>query len=263
VLVLRHWCASLVGLMEALTPAREDLKTLTKSSSAGALTKSSSAGALRGPCLWPGSRSFKSSVSQSRLPVCAKKRTPEEEWLLLSQGLKDAFALSNRVSPEHPAAACLEGRDVKALVSILEAYGTWKQEEYTRRPVLLGEGFTAMLLCWSPSACSPVHAHSDKNTGVQSNCFMLILEGELTETVFDVNEIADDTVSGGQSRTLVAGSTGYINDSYGVHKVANLTDRPAMSLHVYAPGWSAVALYDENTDAGGAPIDDLDAWGDF
>jgi len=238
--------------MTALTPAHADLRTLKKCSSAGAMH------------FIRHGRPLKTSNSQSKLPVCSQRgRTAEEEWLSLCKDLVAAFALSNRISPQHPAARCLEGRDVGKLVSILAERETWKPGQYTRQPVLEGDGFAALLLCWSPDASSPVHAHSDKLTGVRSNCFMLILEGELSETVYDVDEIADGTVTGGHSRTLAAGSTGYINDSYGVHKVANMTDRRALSLHVYAPGWSAVALYDENTDAGGAPIDDLDAWGDF
>ena len=43
--------------------------------------------------------------------------------------------------------------------------------------MLKGDDFEAMLLCWPPQACSPVHAHSDATTGVKSNCFMAVLQG--------------------------------------------------------------------------------------
>ena len=57
-----------------------------------------------------------------------------------------------------------------------------------------------------------------------------------------------------------------IDDDIGLHKVGNATRERAMSLHIYAPGWETVQLYDETmppevTDAGGAAID-VDAWGD-
>jgi len=129
--------------------------------------------------------------------------------------------------------------------------------------VLVGDGFVMMLLCWSPGASSPIHAHSDKISGVQSNCFMLVLEGELTETVYGADVVDGDCVrSFGCSRSLTGGSTAYINDDIGVHKVANKTDQRALSLHVYAPGWDTVSLFVETpTDADGAPFD-VD-WADF
>lgn len=231
----------------SLTPSRKDLSTKNTTS----LRKSTSDGAMR-----------------TRSSLCLHPRrtsTPDEEWCSLVDGLHEAFALSSKISPNHPSAACLQGRDVRKLVGVLSDYSNWEPDAYTRTPVVVGEGFAAMLLCWSPGAESPVHAHSDRDTGVQSNCFMLILEGELTETTYDPDTIAQaaaEVRGPGHTHQLVAGSTGYINDSYGVHKVANQTDRRAMSLHVYAPGWSAVSLYEEATDAGGAPID-IDAWGDF
>ena len=126
-----------------------------------------------------------------------------------------------------------------------------------------------------------MHAHRDSATGTLSNCFMLILEGQLTETLFDSTSLLSSTTvnaSSGKSRVLSAGDTSYINDKLGVHKVGNATNARAVSLHVYAPGWKTVPLFDElfttaqaehnvegqgdeGVDAGGAPFD-VD-WGDF
>mmetsp|Transcript_50643 Transcript_50643/g.89538 ORF Transcript_50643/g.89538 Transcript_50643/m.89538 type:complete len:113 (-) Transcript_50643:328-666(-) len=111
---------------------------------------------------------------------------------------------------------------------------------------------------------SPVHAHSDADTKVKSNCFLTVLKGELHETTFEPHEVSGDTVtSEGQTRALAAGVSGYINDDIGVHKVGNASNTiPAVSLHVYAPGWSKVPVYTEApTDAGGAAMDA--EWGDF
>ena len=100
---------------------------------------------------------------------------------------------------------------------------------------------------------------------------MLVLDGELRETLYEPRSIiGDDAVAAdeGHSRALAAGTYTYINDHIGLHKVGNpsSTDR-AVSLHVYAPGWRTVQLYDETrrpaeTDAGGAPLE-VDGWGDF
>lgn len=101
---------------------------------------------------------------------------------------------------------------------------------------------------------------------------MLVLEGELHETLYDTDSLLEDGKSidsrAGRTRILGAGDSAYINDSIGYHKVGNPTNARAVSLHVYAPGWQTPRLFDEVTsegsedvDAGGAPFD-VD-WGDF
>ena len=193
------------------------------------------------------------------------------EWEALSAALTAAFALTGKVSPDHPAAAALAGANHARLARELRGRANWVPGEYTRVPLLSGSGFDVLLLCWSPGAESPVHAHSDARTGVKSNCFMLVLENALVETTYERDqvhqtEVERGAVSGaGTARALTAGTCGYICDDIGVHKVGNATAKGSLSLHVYAPGWVAVSLYREvhgEVDAGGAPID-VDAWGDF
>ena len=102
-----------------------------------------------------------------------------------------------------------------------------------------------------------------------SSCFMLVLDGALTETVYESSAfIGQDAVAlnEGHSRTHSAGAYTYINDRVGLHKVENATRDRAMSLHIYAPGWKTVQLYDEVqrpelTDASGASFEV--GWGDF
>jgi len=162
--------------------------------------------------------------------------------------------------------------NARRLARELAGLGRWNDGCYTRTTLLEGEGFVVLLLCWSPGVMSPVHAHSDATTRVQSSCFMRVLEGELSETLYDNSAIlGEDKVlaAAGAERTLEAGDYTYIDDNKGLHKVGNASGTTgAMSLHIYAPGWSTVQLYDEEvvqppTDAGGAPLLNLDAWGDF
>jgi len=192
------------------------------------------------------------------------------EWRALSHALLNAFAQSTEVRPDHPAAFALARCDVRKLHAELGHRGAWEEGAYTRTLLLESEDFLVMLLCWSPGCTSPVHAHSDVVTKVESNCFMLVLEGELEETLYPPDaRLSDGGVSHrgrverrGSTRALRAGQAGYINDAIGLHKVGNAcASQRAISLHVYAPGWSAPPLFDE-VDAGGAPFD-VDGWGDF
>ena len=195
-------------------------------------------------------------------------RGADAEWRLLRSELAAAFAESAAVSAEHPCASCLEHCQWGRLLREVRGQGRWEDGCYTRTTLLHEDEFVCLLLCWSPGVSSPVHAHSDAETKVKSNCFMLVLEGELVETLYEpCSIIATDKVdaTAGHSRSLTAGSTAYINDNIGLHRVANASaTQGAISLHVYAPGWRSVQTYEETTptDASGAPID-VDGWGDF
>eukprot|EP00320_Phaeocystis_rex_P000916 CAMPEP_0119068518 /NCGR_PEP_ID=MMETSP1178-20130426/10967_1 /TAXON_ID=33656 /ORGANISM="unid sp, Strain CCMP2000" /LENGTH=288 /DNA_ID=CAMNT_0007050233 /DNA_START=21 /DNA_END=888 /DNA_ORIENTATION=- len=186
----------------------------------------------------------------------------DSEWQFLAQRLRAAFFRCSDVSPDHPARQCLSGCDIARLRDALFSRGEWKAGAYTRTLLLKGDAFNVMLLCWAPGCASPVHGHSCIHTHVNSNCFMLVLEGQLAETVYGEDSISTDGKSVnaqlGKTRLHSAGTLAYINDSVGLHKVANTTDGRAVSLHVYAPGWRQPPLFDEifpEVDAGGAEID--------
>lgn len=199
-------------------------------------------------------------------------RGASAEWRMLSHAITAAFDGNDQISPDHPCAACLRSCHWLRLNQELRAAGRWVDGCYTRTTLLSDESFTVMLLCWPPGVCSPVHAHSDAATKVKSNCFMLVLEGELCETTYAPDSLlGPDSVdaAAGQSRALAAGGYTYINDGMGVHKVGNASSSErAISLHVYAPGWRTVQTYEETTraplasDAAGASFD-LHGWGDF
>ena len=176
--------------------------------------------------------------------------------------------------------------------------GEWSAGAYTRTLLLKGETFNVMLLCWAPGCASPVHGHTCAITHVHSNCacprsnqeasskggkaetaseaappplagFVLVLEGQLAETIYGENAVSADGKSVqarlGKTQLHGAGTLAYINDSVGLHKVSNPTGGRSVSLHVYAPGWRQPHLFDEvfsEVDAGGAEIDDC-GWGDF
>ena len=110
-----------------------------------------------------------------------------------------------------------------------------------------------------------------------SSCFMRVLDGAVSETLYQPGaiEYCDDqgiaprvAMHEGTTRNLQAGAYTYINDNIGLHRVGNPNRwKGAMSLHIYAPGWDTVPLFDEYvrpppSDAGGAEFE-VDGWGDF
>lgn len=248
---------------------------------ASSLTRSSSCGVQDFPSLSCRSpqRSESFGLSCSRRSACPTEwkctSSPEKpigddegEWALLKRRLRAAFFERADVSADHPAAKCLERCDFLSLRDELFSSGIWKRREYTRSMLMTGKGFNVMLLCWAPGCSSPVHGHSCVESLARSNCFMFVLEGTLAETVYPESAIIPGSKSvdarAGRTRHHKAGEIAYINDSLGLHKVGNPFDARAVSVHVYAPGWSQAPLYDEyypEVDAGGAEFDC--GWGDF
>jgi len=199
-------------------------------------------------------------------------RASDAEWRLLEAALREAFARNGEISPDHEASKILSSANAERLVKELRFQARHEGGCYTRTTLLQTEHFCVLLLCWAPGISSPVHAHSDAESGTRSNCFMRVLEGKLMETRYEQDAIDGERVYSreGRQTLLDTGSYAYINDEQGVHKVGNASaSEVAISLHVYAPGWQTVQLYEESADLREAETDasgvsfDIDGWGDF
>ena len=121
--------------------------------------------------------------------------------------------------------------------------------KYTRNLIATGKDarFGLMILAWGPGQKSPIHDHNG------SHCIMRVLEGTLIETLYtrklgdtgmdsdlsftsetslEASEIYEKT----RETELKSGQTAYIHDKIGWHRVSNASsDKPAVSLHLYAP----------------------------
>ncbi|TKC86719.1 cysteine dioxygenase [Trinickia terrae] len=81
-------------------------------------------------------------------------------------------------------------------------------------------------LVWQPGQASPVHAH-------HTWCGYAVIDGALTETVYDWNEAAGCAT---ESRThpREAGAASYTRaGTTGIHRLCNTSTAPAVSLHLY------------------------------
>jgi len=70
----------------------------------------------------------------------------------------------------------------------LDRYKFFVGGRYTRNLVALDPAFSLVLMCWSAASCSPVHDHPTHG------CWMKVLEGELTETLYRKDEEAHSLV---------------------------------------------------------------------
>ncbi|KAH3667412.1 hypothetical protein OGAPHI_003061 [Ogataea philodendri] len=131
--------------------------------------------------------------------------------------------------------------DHKALMNLMARYTSNRADwakyaftddtvAYTRNGVdSFGPNGNLLLLVWNPGRWSAIHDHAG------AHCVMKILAGELTEEV-----IEESTLRTTQINTYVENDVAHIEDSIGLHRIANQSNTPAVSLHLYTPPYAEV-----------------------
>jgi predicted metal-dependent enzyme (double-stranded beta helix superfamily) len=94
---------------------------------------------------------------------------------------------------------------------------------YARHLLADGAGYAVLALVWRPGQMSPVHAH-------RAWCALAVHEGTLVETFHDPEDPARPV----SARLLGPGQgSAGLADPRLIHRLANLSGRNALSLHVY------------------------------
>ena len=107
-------------------------------------------------------------------------------------------------------------------------YVRFSEDGYQRNLIRAGEHYHALILCWASGQRSPIHNHPG------SICGMRVIEGILTETVFEPTPCGKLRVS--KCQDLPTGGVCVSLDA-NTHEVANLQEpgRDLITLHVYSP----------------------------
>jgi rhodanese-related sulfurtransferase/predicted metal-dependent enzyme (double-stranded beta helix superfamily) len=90
----------------------------------------------------------------------------------------------------------------------------------------------AWLIGWSPGQAIPAHDHSGSSGAV------VVTDGQLVETCWS------GTGQRPSARLMNAGDRARVFAAGHVHAVANLTNRPATSIHVYSPPLTTMRWFD-------------------
>jgi len=149
--------------------------------------------------------------------------------------------------------------------SNIDEWGTFAHwddagKRYTRNLVDDGNGlYNILILCWPAGVKSAIHDHPN------SHCVMKILQGEMVENRYEFPDNIVKTSStpvlsscGSRSaldedgkrivqtasRTLGTDAVAYMHDEFGVHQMANCSDRGTVSLHIYSPPIPACKIFD-------------------
>lgn len=108
-----------------------------------------------------------------------------------------------------------------------------------RRHLLLADPhgrYAAAALVWHPGQASPVHGH-------HTWCGYAVLEGTLTETLYAWDDGADCAIPV-RTHARDAGAVSYVRAGLtAIHRLANASMRPAISLHVYGVDGGRIATH--------------------
>jgi cysteine dioxygenase len=149
----------------------------------------------------------------------------------------------------------LKGADVEKVQAALENYDAdlmeWKRYAlfdenvpYTRNLIASNDStFNLILLCWTAGKFSPVHDHNG------SECFFRMIDGEITEVKYEYpdEDGEEKPLKEKETVTVHPGEVSFINDSMGVHKVGNKTEKGAVTLHCYLPPYMESKCYCDKT----------------
>lgn len=126
---------------------------------------------------------------------------------------------------------------MKSLLSTYQQSGdeSWRKykfsnpHSYSRNLVHISPLFEAILLVWDKGQISPIHNHN------QSNCFFVVMEGNISETQYDFKmdgKKAELTQLGTSS--FCAGDVAVVSEGDEIlHKVASDLGGQACTLHIY------------------------------
>ena len=117
----------------------------------------------------------------------------------------------------------------------LEKYCYFNRDFYTRNLVHKEKGFELMVVCWSPGQKAPIHGHEGEK------CWARVQEGQLE--ICNYEEISSKPLELKLTQKLSC-SPGFLDGPADIHSVENLSDKFAISLHVYAKPYNACNIYD-------------------
>jgi cysteine dioxygenase len=124
---------------------------------------------------------------------------------------------------------------------LIESRTRFLDDEYARNLVLRTPHFELLVLCWRPGQRSTIHDHAGSLNAIR------VRSGALTSRVFrpvagvepgcgPVELVSEERVRPGQALVGV--------DRGGVHQLADTSDEPLVTVHVYAPPLRDLTVFD-------------------
>ena len=157
--------------------------------------------------------------------------------------LGDAEAITRRVKQE------LESAMHAGSVALPERFHRVRPDGYARRLLHRNDelGYTAVVMTWGPGQKTPLHDHA----GIW--CVEGVVEGQMDVTQFD---LIDESGGGFRFEAkgcvhAAVGSAGCLIPPFEYHVLANATDTPSITLHVYGGEMTTCHVFEPIDNASG------------
>lgn len=119
--------------------------------------------------------------------------------------------------------------------SEIAPYRHFNEEKYTRNKIFRNEFVELLILGWLPGQETLIHDHNGSHGVVR------IFDGIITETKYKVDE--DKKIQIGTTQDVPAGMLAGVGEP-DIHKLGNVSDEKAISIHVYAPPLAGMNIYE-------------------
>lgn len=119
------------------------------------------------------------------------------------------------------------------------AFAHFEADYYARNLVRQSDLFELIVLCWGAGQRSPIHDHQGQR------CWMAVLDGEVSETLFTLRGAPQTAPSAGAVRSFRRGAVAFIVDEMGWHRIEPARGRSAVTMHLYSRPIRTCSIYDE------------------
>jgi predicted metal-dependent enzyme (double-stranded beta helix superfamily) len=132
--------------------------------------------------------------------------------------------------------------------SLPAEFQTAPEDHYARRLLYddRSNGTSAVVMTWGPGQATPIHDHA----GVW--CVECVIAGTMEVRRFDLRERDGELCRFVPSGTVTAavGSTGALIPPFEYHVLANLSDQPSLTLHIYGADMTECHIYKPSSTDG-------------
>jgi predicted metal-dependent enzyme (double-stranded beta helix superfamily) len=187
-----------------------------------------------------------SAFERATAPMAAIAHQTSTESALsrLCRALDTAFEVSaDALDPSHRASFAKAVRAALAQAASDPSLLTDAQREGAdacyRRHLLAADPhgrYAIAALVWMPGQASPIHAH-------HTWCGYAVIDGTLTETVYDWDASAD-CAAPVREQARLAGAVSFTRAGRtGIHRLGNRSGAPAVSLHIYGVAGEQISTH--------------------
>jgi len=120
-------------------------------------------------------------------------------------------------------------------------YALFDELTYARNLVRSSAVFELLVICWRPGQASPIHNHQGQR------CWMGVLDGEISETLFHAGRGSSGPLSTGATKTFERGSVAFITDEIALHEIRPAGRAPGVTLHLYSRPIRECQVYDRDS----------------